>query len=148
MSSSLEFGGGYAGAERGDGDPGTAELFRKRFREREHIGFGCVVHRHERAGLESGGGGDVQYLSTPPSDHVWQKQTREMSQRGDVHLYHLELIVGFGLLKWTEIAEPGVIDQRADVETAQPNLCSSLFGGAGLAEILNDNLYAHLVLRA
>ncbi len=71
-----------------------------------------------------------------------------MSQRGDVHLYYLELIAGFGLLKWTQIAEPGVIDQRADIETARGNLCSSLFGGAGLAEILNDDLHAHSVLRA
>ena len=48
--------------------------------------------------------------------------------------------------KRTEITEPGVIDQRVDVETARRHLCSSLFGGAGLAEVLNENLYAHPVL--
>ena len=136
---------GRAGAKSGHGDAGAAELFGDRFREGEYVGFGRVIDRHEGAGLEGGGRGDVQYLAAASRDHGRKQSMSQLGDCLDVQAEHGKLHVEIGLVKGPEISESGIIDEGSDLEPALLELPSCCLRGVSGRKILHNDLDANAV---
>ena len=114
MPALLELGNGRARTDRRYAHTRAAKLEGDRFAEGEDECLGGIVNRHVRAGLKAGGRGDVENAAAASGDHGRQKECRQMDERGDIDLDHVELSLQVELVEITGQAKAGVVDQRVD----------------------------------
>jgi hypothetical protein len=121
--------------------PGAVQFIGQCFGEREHIGFCRVVNRHERAGHEGGGGGDVHDASAATGEHGREKQPGEVRKGRDIEIDLAENIRFGDLGEFAEGSEAGVVDEDVYGNAVALELVEEGFGRGRFGEIESDSLY-------
>ncbi len=103
-------------AERRDADPGPVQLAAQRFGKTGHVGLGRCVDRKVRDRQEARRRADVQNRAALARDHAGQQRARQARQRHHVDQHHVIDLLRVGGGERSEIAEPGVVDQKIDRE--------------------------------
>ena len=142
----FEIGARRAGTERRDRDARAGALVRESLGERKDVGLRRVVDGHDRPGLESGRGGDVQDAPPATLPHPGQEELRQVGQGDDVDLNHLELALERSLGEEAVDAEARVVHEDVDRDAALRELAPELGGRGGVAEIRREDRDAHAVL--
>lgn len=106
---------GRARTECGDGHACVADFFGDGLGEGEDVRFARVVGGEERAGLECGGGSDVEDAASFFGEHVREKKPSERGKRGDVDLDEVEVLLDGNLIESAACAEAGVVDEDVDL---------------------------------
>src|SRR5688500_2174235 len=127
-------------AKRGHSHARIAQFFRERLRKAQDVSLGRVVDRHQRSGLERSGRRDVQYPTGSRAHHRRKKQLRQVSERADVDLDHLQLAGELGLGKLASETEASVVDEHLDWNVLVVQKVEDLLGCFRAPQVSGENV--------
>ena len=111
------------------------------FRKRDHIRFGGVIDRHQRAGLKGGGGGDVQNAAATTLNKAGKKEAREVSEGTDIKANHLHLGRFVQFPEAADKAEPRIIDEHINGDSRAGYLVEELAWAGSIRKILGESVH-------
>jgi hypothetical protein len=135
-----EAGLGRSRTEARYGDAGVVQFVGDRLRERNHISFGGIVDRHERAGLESRGGPDIHDPTAATPHHRRQEKPGEFGECRDVELNLSEDFFLGHLREISEGSEAGVVDEDINGNALALKLVEKKLRCGRSGEIKRDGL--------
>src|SRR5262249_48739150 len=103
---------GCARTQGTDADAVRLHLFGQTFREKQIEHFGRSVRRNVRNGLERSGGRDDEHVASLSRNHVRQIEPCEVEYSTAIHLNHVEQALRLNRREFSELAKPGVIDEK------------------------------------
>ena len=103
------------------------QLLAQRLRQTEHIVFGRVVGRHERAGQEAGRRGDIQNISVAALREILHRELGQNVHRTDIRVDHAQLLVQIGVQKLAEQAKACIIYHDLEIVAAHRTVQQAAF---------------------
>ena len=113
---------------------------------RQNKRLGGVINGHVRSSLERCCRRYIEHTARIAGQHAGKQQAREMDQRGDIGLNHVQLALGIELGVKTHQAEAGVVDQNVNVKTPTVQLLCDGAGCLWVRQIGLKHLHRNLVL--
>ena len=121
-------------------------FFPQGFRDRKHESLAGVIGRHQRAGLERGGGSDIENAAALVLQHGWPVDLRQFQQRADIEIDHAELFPRFRSVHGAGDAVTGIVHQHIDIQILRGDLLRQFGAAAMRAQIERDGRGRDLVL--
>ncbi|KIT81856.1 hypothetical protein QT20_00140, partial [Staphylococcus aureus] len=137
-SAILELGRHRSRANHGDAHALRRQLTAQCFREREHIGLAGVVHGHAGSRQERGDRAEIEDTAAVADQLIGEAQ-RQVGQRADVDIDHVELVGAIACHREAEQAETGIVHQVFDLDPGLgQGLCDPV-AGVGLLEVAGND---------
>jgi hypothetical protein len=136
----LEFRAHGTGAHSAYAYACTSEFSPKRFREACHVSLGSAVNGVTRDRKKTSRGTDIDNSTPAFRDHVRKQMASQRRERDYVYECHLLISHWIARGKRPEIAEPGIIDQKIDIDLITRQRIDQQFDLRFVGKIDNANV--------